>query len=76
MPSKILFGPDHPKPTLDIALALKPPGFDLVIHDNGTPEFYRAPRMPSSSNGFDNILRVSQGRKPRWVVPELESVVK
>src|SRR5262245_15552283 len=42
MAIKILFGPHHPKPILDIALALKPPGFDLVIHDNGTPEFYRA----------------------------------
>lgn len=42
MPSKILFAPNHPKPILDIALALKPPGFDLLIHDNGTPDYYRA----------------------------------
>jgi phosphoglycerate dehydrogenase-like enzyme len=27
-------------------------------------------------NGFDNIVRVAQGRKPKWVVPELQSVVK
>ena len=39
---KILFAPNHPKPILDVALALKPPGFDLMIHDNGTPEYYRA----------------------------------
>ena len=39
MALKILFGPNHPKPILDVALALKPPGFDLLIHDNGTPEF-------------------------------------
>ena len=42
MAVKILFAPNHPKPILDVALALKPPGFDLVIHDNGTPEYYRA----------------------------------
>lgn len=42
MTSKILFAPNHPKPILDIALALKPPGFDLMIHDNGTPDYYRA----------------------------------
>ena len=42
MAVKILFAPNHPKPILDLALALKPPGFDLMIHDNGTPEYYRA----------------------------------
>ena len=42
MAIKILFAPNHPKPILDVALALKPPGFDLMIHDNGTPEYYRA----------------------------------
>ena len=42
MTVKILFAPNHPKPILDVALALKPPGFDLLIHDNGTPDYYRA----------------------------------
>jgi phosphoglycerate dehydrogenase-like enzyme len=42
MAVKILFAPNHPKHILDIALALKPPSFDLMIHDNGTPEYYRA----------------------------------
>ena len=42
MTIKILFAPNHPKPILDAALALKPPGFDLLIHDNGTPDYYRA----------------------------------
>lgn len=42
MAIKILFAPHHPKPILDLALALKPPQFDLMIHDNGTPEYYRA----------------------------------
>jgi phosphoglycerate dehydrogenase-like enzyme len=27
-------------------------------------------------NGFDNIQRVQAGRKPKWVVPELEHLVK
>ena len=42
MAVKILFAPNHPKPILDLALALKPPEFDMMIHDNGTPEYYRA----------------------------------
>ncbi len=42
MSVKILFAPNHPKPILDVALALKPPGFDLMIHDHGTPAYYRA----------------------------------
>jgi phosphoglycerate dehydrogenase-like enzyme len=42
MAVKILFAPHHPKPILDVALALKPPQFELLIHDNGTPEYYRA----------------------------------
>lgn len=39
---KILFAPHHPQPIMELALALKPPGYDLMIHDNGTPEYYRA----------------------------------
>jgi phosphoglycerate dehydrogenase-like enzyme len=27
---------------MDVALALKPPQFELLIHDNGTPDYYRA----------------------------------
>ena len=42
MAVKILFAPKHPKPILDVALALKPPAFELMIHDHGTPEYYRA----------------------------------
>jgi phosphoglycerate dehydrogenase-like enzyme len=39
---KVLFAPNHPKPILDVALALKPPQLDLMIHDHGTPEYYAA----------------------------------
>jgi len=42
MAIKVLFAPNHPKPILDAALRLKPPQFDLMIHDHGTPEYYRA----------------------------------
>ena len=42
MAIKILFAPNHPKPILDLALALKPPQFDLMIHDHGTPGYYQA----------------------------------
>lgn len=42
MAVKILFAPNHPKPILDVALSLKPPEFELMIHDNGTPGYYRA----------------------------------
>jgi phosphoglycerate dehydrogenase-like enzyme len=27
-------------------------------------------------NGFDNVMRVVQGRRPKWVVPELEDLLK
>lgn len=42
MAIKVLFAPHHPQPIMDVALALKPPQFELMIHDNGTPEYYRA----------------------------------
>lgn len=42
MAIKVLFAPHHPQPIMDVALALKPPQFELMIHDNGTPDYYRA----------------------------------
>lgn len=42
MAVKVLFAPNHPQPIMDVALALKPPQFELLIHDNGTPDYYRA----------------------------------
>lgn len=39
---KILFAPRQPEPILDMARALTPPGFELVVVDSGTPEFYEA----------------------------------
>ena len=40
--SKILFAPSQPAVILDIARSLTPPGFELVVADPGTPEFYQA----------------------------------
>ena len=42
MATKVLFAPRQPPAILDIARSLTPPGFELVIVDPGTPEFYQA----------------------------------
>ncbi|MGH7314104.1 MAG: 2-hydroxyacid dehydrogenase [Candidatus Rokuibacteriota bacterium] len=40
--TKILFAPRQPEVILDIARSLTPAGFELVVVDPGTPEFYQA----------------------------------
>jgi phosphoglycerate dehydrogenase-like enzyme len=40
--SKILFAPRQSEVILEIARSLTPPGFELVVADPGTPEFYQA----------------------------------
>jgi phosphoglycerate dehydrogenase-like enzyme len=42
MATKILFAPRQPEVILDIARSLTPPGFELVVSDIGTAEFYQA----------------------------------
>jgi len=42
MATKILFAPRQSPAILDIARALTPSGFELVVVDPGTPEFYQA----------------------------------
>lgn len=42
MATKILFAPRQSPEVLDIARSLTPPGFELVVVDPGTPEFYQA----------------------------------
>jgi phosphoglycerate dehydrogenase-like enzyme len=42
MPAKILFAPPQPQVILDMARSMTPPGFELVVADIGTPEFYQA----------------------------------
>src|SRR2546430_2304063 len=40
--AKILFAPKQPDAVVDIARSMTPPGFELVVADPGTPEFYQA----------------------------------
>jgi phosphoglycerate dehydrogenase-like enzyme len=40
--TRILFAPPQPDAVLAVARALTPPGFELVIAEPGTPEFYEA----------------------------------
>src|SRR5436853_7525551 len=42
MATKILFAPRQPEVILDIARSLTPPGFELLVADVGTAEFYQA----------------------------------
>ena len=42
MATKILFIPKQPDAILDMARKLTPPGFELVVVDQDTPEFYEA----------------------------------
>ncbi len=42
MGTKILFAPRQPQVILDLAGSLTPAGFELVVADVGTPEFYAA----------------------------------
>ena len=40
MATKILFSPNQPDAILDMARAMTPAGYELVIADVGTPKFY------------------------------------
>jgi len=42
MSIKIMFSPRFPKPVFDVAIEMTPPGFELVVVDQDTPEFYEA----------------------------------
>jgi len=42
MATKIVFIPKQPDAILDMARKLTPPGFELVVVDQDTPEFYEA----------------------------------
>ena len=39
--AKILFAPKQPDAVLNIARSMTPPGFELIVVDPGTPEFYK-----------------------------------
>ena len=40
MATKVLFSPSQPDAILDIARAMTPPGYELVVADVGSPKFY------------------------------------
>jgi len=40
MATRILFAPKQPDAVMEIARRLTPPGFELVVADIGSPEFY------------------------------------
>jgi len=42
MATRILFAPKQPEAVMEIARNLTPPGFELVVADIGSPEFYEA----------------------------------
>ena len=42
MATRILFAPKQAAAVMDIARSLTPPGFELVVAEPGTPEFYEA----------------------------------
>ena len=42
MATKILYAPKQSDAVMEIARSLTPPGFELVVADIGTPEFYEA----------------------------------
>ena len=75
MTVKILFAPNHPKPILDVALALKPPGFDLLIHDNGTPDYYRAAAEAEYYMGLTRNIdaKFFAAAKKMWLVQLLSA---
>ncbi|HTY77354.1 MAG TPA: 2-hydroxyacid dehydrogenase [Candidatus Bathyarchaeia archaeon] len=42
MATRVLFAPKQPEAVMEIARNLTPPGFELVVADIGSPEFYEA----------------------------------
>jgi len=50
--TKIVFSPKLPSPVLDVARALVPPGFELIVADQGTPDFDLALKDAEYYMGF------------------------
>ena len=60
--TRILFSPRQPDVILDIARSLTPPGFELVVADPGTPEFYQAAADAEFYLGLIALRRIQSGR--------------
>ena len=60
MATKIVFIPKQPDAILDIAKSLTPPGFELVVVDQDTPEFYDLARDPRADKHMECSRQRSQ----------------
>jgi hypothetical protein len=61
MANKILFAPRQSQEVLDIVRSLTPHGFELVVADFGTPEFYQ---VAADAEYFTTLTPHSAG--PTW----------
>jgi phosphoglycerate dehydrogenase-like enzyme len=52
MPTRIVFAPKLPKPIIDIAMTMLPPGYEFVVVDPTGPEFNEASRSAEYFMGF------------------------
>src|SRR6266481_9926712 len=52
MATRILFAPKQSEAVMEIARSLTPPGFELVVADVGTPQFYEAAAEAEYYLGF------------------------
>ncbi len=52
MPSRIVFSPKLPKPVIDVAMAMLPPGFELTVVDSLGPDFLETCRDAEYFMGF------------------------
>ena len=46
MPTRIVFAPKLPKPVIDVAMSMLPPGYEFVVVDPTGPEFLETAREP------------------------------
>src|SRR5918992_4876960 len=52
MPTRIVFAPKLPKPVIEIAMSMLPPGYEFVVVDPTGPEFFEAARDAEYYMGF------------------------
>jgi phosphoglycerate dehydrogenase-like enzyme len=52
MPTRIVFAPKLPKPVIELAMSMLPPGYEFVVVDPTGPEFFEAARDAEYYMGF------------------------
>ena len=52
MPTRIVFAPKLPKPVIDVAMSMLPPGYEFVVVDPTGPEFLETARDAEYYMGF------------------------